>query len=122
MKKKETMNRTFWVHVSHHVVLGYTYEAAGQYNEAIAELQEPIRLRGDNTSDKCYLGYSLAKAGRRAEAERAYTAHDLQCSSSALIQTSILFVQNLVFRNSFANSVCRCDFFGSFPTLPVLED
>ena len=43
--------------------------AMGQYNDAIAEFEESLRLKGDNTSDQCYLGYALAKAGRRSDAE-----------------------------------------------------
>ncbi|HSE23779.1 MAG TPA: tetratricopeptide repeat protein, partial [Pyrinomonadaceae bacterium] len=52
-----------------HSTLGYTYESLGRYNEAIAEFEEALWLNGDNTSDLCYLGHALAKAGRRSEAE-----------------------------------------------------
>ena len=41
----------------------------GQFNDAIAEYQESIRLTGVDTSTQCYLGYALAKAGKRAGAE-----------------------------------------------------
>jgi serine/threonine-protein kinase len=52
-----------------HSILGYAYDAKGNYTQAIAERRETIKLRGENTSDQCYFGASLAKAGQRAEAE-----------------------------------------------------
>jgi len=41
----------------------------GKYNEAIAEYEEANKLRGETTGGQIYLGYALAKAGRRSEAE-----------------------------------------------------
>jgi serine/threonine protein kinase/tetratricopeptide (TPR) repeat protein len=52
-----------------HTNLGYTYAAMGKYNEAIAEYREALRLE-DSTSNRCFLVYALAKAGKRDEAEK----------------------------------------------------
>ena len=49
-------------------LLGYVYTAKGMYPEAIAEYKKSLRLRGDETT-QCYLGYALAQAGQRREAD-----------------------------------------------------
>jgi tetratricopeptide (TPR) repeat protein len=49
-------------------LLGYVYTAKGMYPEAIAEYKKSLSLRGDETT-QCYLGYALAQAGQRREAE-----------------------------------------------------
>src|SRR2546430_8842837 len=51
-----------------HSYLGYTYEAKGQYAEAIAEYQKYISLNGETPSALCYLGSAYAKSGKRDEA------------------------------------------------------
>lgn len=52
-----------------HTILGYAYEAKGDFDKAIEEYKTTLQIQGNSTSAECYLGYSLAKAGRRAEAE-----------------------------------------------------
>ena len=52
-----------------HLMLDLTYDALGRYTEAITEYEASIRLGRDITSTQCYLGFALAKAGRRNEAE-----------------------------------------------------
>lgn len=49
-------------------ILGYTYAAKGMYPEAVAEYQKTVKLR-NSSSDQCFLGYALGKAGRRRNAE-----------------------------------------------------
>lgn len=51
------------------VILGYVYAAKGMYADAIDEYKKAIVSRKYNTSDQCYLGYAMAKAGHRGEAE-----------------------------------------------------
>jgi hypothetical protein len=38
-------------------------------DEAVAEFREGMRLQRQGTSMLCYLGYALAKSGRKSEAE-----------------------------------------------------
>ena len=52
-----------------HTYLGYTYSAMRRYNEAVSEYEASQRSIGDTTSLQCFLGYALAKAGRRKEGE-----------------------------------------------------
>jgi len=66
LKKTLEMDKNFGFA---HSALGYTYSSLGQYNDAVAEFEVALRLNGDNTSDQCYFGSALAKAGRRGEAE-----------------------------------------------------
>jgi tetratricopeptide (TPR) repeat protein len=50
-------------------VLGYTYAAKGEFDKALEEYKIVTGIDGKTTSDSCYIGYALAKAGRRGEAE-----------------------------------------------------
>jgi tetratricopeptide (TPR) repeat protein len=49
--------------------LGYIYEGKGMYEEAIAEHQKAISMGGETTGGLCYLGWALAGAGRKREAQ-----------------------------------------------------
>lgn len=50
-------------------VLAFTYDGKGMYEEAIAEHRKVISSQGETTGSLCYLGGSLAAAGRTKEAE-----------------------------------------------------
>ena len=65
LKKTIEMDQNF---AYGHALLGYTYNAMGRYNEAIIEFEITARSLG-TTSDECFLGFALAKAGRRKDAE-----------------------------------------------------
>jgi tetratricopeptide (TPR) repeat protein len=52
-----------------HFGLGYMYEGMGMYEEAIAHHQKTINMGGETTGGLCYLGWALAGAGRRREAQ-----------------------------------------------------
>ena len=52
-----------------HVFLAYTYAAKGMYPQAIEAYQKEINIDGETTSALCYLGYALARAGKRSEAQ-----------------------------------------------------
>ena len=52
-----------------HRSLAFIYEGNGMYQQAIDEHQKAIAIEGETTSGQCYLGYALALAGRRREAE-----------------------------------------------------
>jgi len=75
-----------------HIVLAYIYVSMGQYNEAISEYQESVRLQGDSTSIQCYLGYTLAKAGRRKEAEALRTQLETTKEYVAPAELAVLYV------------------------------
>ncbi len=47
---------------------GFTYAALGRHNEALADYKEMQRLSGEFTGLDCYIGVSLAKTGKVAEA------------------------------------------------------
>lgn len=47
---------------------GLTYAALGRHDEALADYKEMQRLSGEFTGLNCYIGVSLAKTGRIAEA------------------------------------------------------
>ena len=47
----------------------YTYDALGKYNEAIADYKKFVSMGDTTASTQCYLGYSLAQAGRKSEAQ-----------------------------------------------------
>ena len=47
----------------------YTYDAVGKYNEAIADYKKFVSMGDTTTSTQCYLGYALAQAGRKSEAQ-----------------------------------------------------
>ena len=49
--------------------LAFIYEGNGMYEEAIAEHRKAISLGGETTGGLCYLGWALAGAGRRREAQ-----------------------------------------------------
>jgi eukaryotic-like serine/threonine-protein kinase len=49
--------------------LGDTYAAKGMYREAIDAYQKNMRIEGETTNALCYLGFVLAKSGRRSEAQ-----------------------------------------------------
>ena len=66
LKKTLEMDKNFAYAV---VLLGYTYDGMGRYNDAINEYETYMRLEGEDTSTQCYLGYALSKAGRTKEAE-----------------------------------------------------
>jgi tetratricopeptide (TPR) repeat protein len=54
---------------THHDTLGFIYCSSGMYDEAAAEFREGMRFDGESTSMLCYLGFALAKSGRRSQAE-----------------------------------------------------
>jgi serine/threonine protein kinase/Tfp pilus assembly protein PilF len=66
LKKTLEMDKNFGYA---HLILGYTYDGMGRYNESITEYETRIRSSGDSTSTECFLGYGMAKAGRRNDAE-----------------------------------------------------
>ena len=61
-KKVLEMDSTFW--------LAQTYEGEGKYDEAIAEYQTVLRMRGGDVTRAVELGYAFAIAGRQAEARQ----------------------------------------------------
>ena len=52
-----------------HSMLGFMYEAKGMYEQATAEHQKAISMGGETTGGLCYLGWALAGAGKRSEAQ-----------------------------------------------------
>jgi tetratricopeptide (TPR) repeat protein len=48
--------------------VGLIYGATGRYHQAIAAYQKAISIMGETTSVRCYLGSTLAMAGRKREA------------------------------------------------------
>ena len=50
-------------------LLGFMYEGRGMYEQAIAEHQKVINMSGEGTGALCYVGWALAQAGRRKEAQ-----------------------------------------------------
>jgi len=51
------------------VYRAYTYDAKEMYNEAIAEYQKIVAAGDTTTSTQCYLGYALARSGKKTEAQ-----------------------------------------------------
>ncbi|CAN5732308.1 hypothetical protein BH18ACI4_BH18ACI4_09600 [soil metagenome] len=49
--------------------LGFIYEMKGMYEQAIDQHQKVNSIEGETTGGLCYLGYALAAAGRRKEAQ-----------------------------------------------------
>jgi adenylate cyclase len=47
----------------------YSYVGKGMYKEAVAEYQRAVEIGDKGTSTQCFLGYALAKSGRRGEAQ-----------------------------------------------------
>ena len=51
-----------------HNGLGFTYIGIGMYEQAVEEFQKGMSITGDMRNMQCYLGYALAKSGKRSEA------------------------------------------------------
>jgi tetratricopeptide (TPR) repeat protein len=51
-----------------HYNLANAYRATGRYSEAVEEYRAAIAVGGESTMIDCYLGATLARAGRRTEA------------------------------------------------------
>ncbi|PYS79703.1 MAG: hypothetical protein DMF66_01875 [Acidobacteria bacterium] len=66
-RKVLEMDSNFWLA---HRWLAETYEGEGRYDEAIAEYQTVLRLRGGDATQTFALGYAYALAGRQAEARQ----------------------------------------------------
>jgi adenylate cyclase len=50
----------------------YTYDAEGKYNEAIADYKKFVSMGDTTMSTQCFLGYALAQAGRKSEAQAIF--------------------------------------------------
>lgn len=51
-----------------HSYLGYAYAGNGDHDLAVAAFRTSMNIEGVNSSDQCFLGYSLAMSGHRDEA------------------------------------------------------
>lgn len=75
-----------------HYGRGFMYAARGQYADAITEYKEMLRLNGDHTGVKCYLGYALAKTGQTREAQAILKQLQTSKDYVSPVELAVLYV------------------------------
>jgi len=89
----------FWVTLLH---LGMVLIEKGEYEEALDHLKQAAQRSGGNTETRSLEGYSLAKMGRTAEAEKILTDLQAMAKERPVPPYNIAMIYNSLGRNAEA--------------------